>query len=78
MEITTKFNLGDTVWTVDLMHLNIRSFEVARIGVTSTIENGTNVELYPSDGKGGYEWKCYEEKKCYPRKEDLMDQLNGE
>ncbi len=76
MEIKIKFNLGSKVTGINIEH-KIVAFEVGKIAV-SVKANGTEVEYYPSDGKGGYDFRCFNEKYCFPTEADALAYIKGD
>lgn len=62
MEIKTKFNIGDTVWTI--RNCNLESFDVSYIGFDgNTTYYGRNVyDMLP-------------ESQCFPTKEAVIHHL---
>lgn len=68
MTITTKFNEGDSVFTIDTISMKIKEFKISRIS-TYTVKGETSVTLYESDS-------CYatgyDECKCFPTAAELL------
>lgn len=71
MNVTTKFNVGDTVYTIDPETLKIKEFEIGSIS-TSTDAEKTNVYLYP---KGSSSYNSIYESKCFASREELIDHV---
>lgn len=74
MSIETKFNVGDTAFTIDPQSLRVRKFIVKSI-TTYSSDKGTTINLYPEDG--GYA-EHYEEYKCFATRDDLMQHITSE
>lgn len=68
MNIKTKFNEDDKVFTIDTNTLKVKSFTVKRIG-THTSKGKTNVTLYDGDS---YNAVGYDESKCFPTESELV------
>ena len=68
MTITTKFNEGDKVFTIDTNTLKIKDFVVKRV-LTSTSAGKTSITLYDSDS---YPTNGYNESKCFATEAELM------
>lgn len=76
MEIKTKFNFGDKVTGINIEH-KIVAFEVGKIAV-SVKANEVEIEYYPSDGKGGYDFPSFNEKYCFASEADALAYVKGE
>ena len=74
MQITTKFNVGDPVLTIDAGTMKVKKFEVAKIG-TFTSNGKTTVTLY--DGNV-YDSKGYDENKCFSSQEELVTYITSD
>ena len=68
MKIETKFNEGDSVFTIDTSTLKVKNFKVDHIG-TYTSKGKTTVTLY--DGES-YNAKGYDENKCFGTEAELI------
>lgn len=68
MEIKTKYNVGDTLYTIE--HFKIIKFEVARICIF-TYENGVNI-FYSSKN-----YIDYNENECFQTEDELINQLKN-
>lgn len=66
MEIKTKYNVGDTLYTIE--HFKIIKFEVARI-YAFAYESGVNIQ-YSSKG-----YIDYKEDECFRTEDELIKQL---
>lgn len=66
MEIKTKFNVRDHVCGITYQH-KLTEFVVAKISV-SVKADGVEIDYYPSDGRGGYEFTSFAEKYCFSTK----------
>lgn len=75
MEINTKFNVGDRVTGISYKH-QIVAFEVAKIAVSAKADS-VEVDYYPSDGKGGYEFTSFSEKYCFATKDEALAYIQG-
>lgn len=75
MEINTKFNVGNNVTGISYKH-QIVDFEIAKISVSAKA-NSAEVEYYPSDGKGGYEFTSFPEKYCFATKDEALAYIQG-
>ena len=70
MTISTKFNEGDKVFTIDTNTIKVKEFEVGRISTWSS--NGkTCVTLYPKGDT--YSSNGYNEDKCFATEAELMN-----
>ncbi|MBA7489039.1 MAG: hypothetical protein HG422_08465 [Prevotella sp.] len=67
MEIKTKFNIGDTLFTIE--NMRITSFEIDTVGVFMTKKNVT-VNYYSGVIP-------HKETECFPTKEALIDYISG-
>lgn len=67
MEIKTKFNIGDTLFTIE--NMRITSFEIDAVSVLMTKENAI-VSYYSGV-------VSHRETECFPTKETLIDYING-
>ena len=79
MEINTKFNVGNHVTGITYKH-QIVDFEIAKISVSAkadSVEVDVEVDYYPSDGKGGYEFTSYPEKYCFATKDEALAYIQG-
>ena len=70
MEINTKFNVGDHVNGISYKH-QLVAFDVAKIAV-SVRDSGIEINYYPSDGKGGYDFMSFDEKYCFATKDEAL------
>lgn len=75
MEIKTKFNVGDHVCGINYQH-KIVAFEVAMIVARVEADN-VEIDYYPSDGKGGYEFTSFPERYCFAAKEEALAYIKG-
>lgn len=71
MEIKTKYNVGDKLWTVK--NCKAYEFEVDRIYVCIGKEGQPSVTYYPKDGIMSSD--SYTEQNCYKSREDLINGL---
>ena len=71
MEIKTKYNVGDKLWTVK--NCKAYEFEVDRIYVSVGKEGKPSVTYYPKDGIISSD--SYTEQNCYKSREDLINGL---
>ena len=70
MNITTKYNVGDKVFTLDTKTLKVKQIEIDRI-ITLSKEGGeTSVSLY--DKEDDYCNNSYDESKCFPTEAELI------
>ena len=74
MTINTRFNEGDTVFTIDTSSLKIKFFKVGRT-VTSTNDGKTHVTIYPQGCS--YAADGYDENKCFPTAEELLNHIKS-
>ena len=70
MEIKTKFNVGDHVTGISYKH-KLVSFEIAKIAVSAR-DADVEIDYYPSDGKGSYEFVGFSEKYCFATEREAM------
>ena len=75
MEINTKFNVGDHVIGISYKH-QIIEFVVAKIAVSAKADS-VEVDYYPSDGKGGYEFTSFSGKYCFATKDEALAYIQG-
>ena len=75
MEIKTKFNVGDRVTGISCKH-QIVAFEVAKIAVSAKADI-VEVDYYPSDGKGGYEFSSFPERYCFATTDEALAYIQG-
>ena len=68
MTITTKFNVGDKVFTIDPNTIKIKDFVVKRV-LTCTSAGNTSVTLYDGDS---YPANGYNESTCFATEADLI------
>lgn len=68
MNIKTKFNIGDHVFTIDTSTLKVKDFKVKRIS-TYSFEGKTSVTLYENES---YTASGYSEDKCFATETELM------
>ena len=73
MEINTKFNVGDHVLGISYKHQLI-DFVVAKIAVSAKADS-VEVNYYPSDGKGGYNFVSYDERYCFATKDEALSYI---
>lgn len=71
MTIKTRFNEGDTVFTVDTNTLKVKEFEIGRIS-TWTGNDKTSVTLYPKEEKIFLSTTGFSEDKCFPTEAELI------
>lgn len=74
MKIETKFNVGDTVTTINTATMKLTTFEVGRI-TTWTDGESTSATLYPKDCS--YSDRGYDEAKCFATEQDLLRHLTA-
>ena len=67
MEIKTKFNIGDTLFTIE--NMRITSFEIDAVSVLMTKKSVT-VNYYSGV-------ISHKETECFPTRESLIDYING-
>lgn len=67
MEIKTKFNIGDTLFTIE--NMRITSFEIDAVSVFMTKKSVT-VNYYSGV-------MSHKETECFPTKESLIDYISG-
>lgn len=75
MVIKTKFNVGDRVTGISCKH-QIVAFEVANIAVSAKADC-VEVDYYPSDGKGGYEFTSFSERYCFATTDEALAYIQG-
>jgi hypothetical protein len=69
MNIITKYNEGDAVYTIDTNSLKVKGFVVKRI-TTYTTKGETSVTLYDSES---YTGNGYPENKCFASEKELLE-----
>ena len=72
MTITTNYNIGDVIYTVDTDTLKIINAPVTRISVCATQDMQPTVLYTIDDGK----YKCIEQSNCFASAEELMRHLS--
>lgn len=70
MSIETKFNVGDTVFTIDTKTTKVKGFEIESI--IAYAGNGYTKVTYKEKGSSILE-SNYDEDKCFANKEELID-----
>jgi len=63
MKITSKFNIGDRVIGIDY-NRQLQAFDIAKITISAKADR-IEIDYYPSDGNGGYEYMAFNEKYCF-------------
>jgi len=76
MEINTKFNVGDHVIGISYKH-QIIEFVVVKIDVSLEADI-LEVDYYPSDGNGGYEFASFPERYCFASIDEALAYVQGE
>ena len=66
MNIKTRYNVGDTVYTIDKNSMKVLPFKVKSIVVIS--DESTAIRLTPE----GQNYDSYDERKCFPTEEELI------
>lgn len=70
MNITTKFNIGDKVCTIDKNTMKVKAFEIGLISVYVSKTGKPSVN-YRASGDG-YTGDSYEEEFCFPNETELL------
>ncbi len=70
MNIKTKYNEGDKVYTIDTNCFKVKEFVVGKI-TTWTAGGKTSVSLYPKDAS--YADPSYDEDKCFTSEKELLN-----
>ena len=76
-QITTKFNLGDKVFTIDdetkkVVEITVGSFTV------SVNKNEKSVKVYPCKPDGNVDWyTSYDEKYCFNSQQELLSYITS-
>ena len=68
MNITTKFEIGQKAFTIDVNTLKVKEFEVGTIGVYMNGKGEVSVTLYSNDGV----YDGTDESKCFTDRESLI------
>ena len=71
MKIVTKFNVGDTVYTIDKETMKLKEFEVSYVSVFST--KNEDVRISYGVKCDSYKSESYDERVCFASKDDLLD-----
>ena len=71
MKVETKYNVGETVFTIDTATLKVKSFNVHSIGINVSKENKVSVTLY--EDNGSYSYNSFDESKCFPTEAELLE-----
>ena len=74
MNITTKFEIGDKAFTIDVNTLNVREFEVGTIAAYMNGNGEVRVTLYPKDNV----YDGADEDKCFKDRQSLIDHITEE
>lgn len=70
MNIETKFEVGDTIYTIDPDTLKMRQYEV---GAVSAITSGKGTAVYISPK--GETYKSIDEGKCFRTRSELLTHI---
>ncbi len=70
MDAHTKFNVGDSVFTIDKKTMKIRGFEIGSVFVGSTEKNVVKIS-YHAKGDSAFEENIPEEH-CFPTEKELL------
>ena len=62
MEVKTKFNIGDIVYTIEPKKMKIKEVKIASVTVFCYTSE-TVVKIYDEVGDGYYEEKCFSSEK---------------
>ena len=73
MTITTNYNIGDVIYTIDTDTLKIINAPVSRISVSAR-QDAKPLILYSIEIDGSN--KCIEQGKCFASAEELMRHLS--
>lgn len=73
MEITTKYNLGDTVWFMDKNKPKSDNIKHIRIEILNEKNNSNSFIYYVDDIYGNY--GRYNEHELFPSKQQLLESL---
>jgi hypothetical protein len=73
MTITTNYNIGDVIYTVDTDTLKIINAPITRVSVGATQDMQLTV-IYTIEIDGNF--KCIEQSKCFASAEELMRHLS--
>ena len=71
MKIVTKFNVGDTVYTIDKETMKLKEFEVSYVSVFST--KNEDVRISYGVKCDSYKRESYDARVCFASKDDLLD-----
>ena len=66
MTIKTKYNVGDTVYTIDKNSMKVLPFKIKSI--VSVSDESTAIRLTPE----GNDYDSYDEKRCFPSEDELI------
>lgn len=69
MQIKTKFNCGETVFTIDPKNLKVFSFVIDSI-IVHLWKGKVSTSIYPKDGT-----TSYNEDNCFSTKEELIKHI---
>lgn len=72
MNITTKFEIGQKAFTIDVNTLKVKEFEVGTIDVYVNGKGEVRVTLYPKDGSS---FDGTDESKCFADRQSLIDHI---
>lgn len=75
MEINTKFNVGDTVYTISPKTFRMTVFEVGRV-IVFTTEDERSVS-YKAKGSSPYD-DSYNENVCFGTCDELMEYIKND
>lgn len=73
MNITTKFNIGDKVCTIDKNTMKMKAFEIGSmiVYVSKTFKPSVNYRA----SCDGYTGDSYEEEFCFPNETELLSHI---
>lgn len=73
MNITTKFNIGDKVCTIDKKTFKVKEFEIGSMSVYVSDDGKPDINYRASDD--GYSGDRYEEEFCFTNENELLDYI---
>lgn len=71
MKITTKFNVGDTVYTIDKKTMRLKEFEISSVSVIALTKDAYQISYGVKTEN--YHTESYEERVCFASRDDLLD-----
>lgn len=75
MKIETKFNVGDTVYTIDKKSMKLKEFEISSVTVVAITKDTLHISYGVKTEN--YHTESYEERVCFASRDDLLDYVTN-